>query len=116
MADPAGHNSVVLLNIFRSSTFYGIPVICNLVQAKRQCQTINPIQIRTMGKFQIKKLTNSFRFFIKAGNGQTILTSEVFGTKEACLNAIESVKQNAFDKNRYEFKKSLNLKHYFNVT
>ena len=69
-----------------------------------------------MGKFQIKKLTNSFRFFMKAGNGQTILTSEVFGTKEACLNAIESVKQNASDKNRYEFKKSLNLKHYFNVT
>ena len=53
---------------------------------------------------------------MKAGNGQTILTSEVFGTKEACLNAIESVKQNASDKNRYEFKKSLNLKHYFNVT
>ena len=53
---------------------------------------------------------------MKAGNGQTILTSEVFGTKEACLNAIESVKQNASGKNRYEFKKSLNLKHYFNVT
>ena len=69
-----------------------------------------------MGKFQIKKLTNSFRFFMKAGNGQTILTSEVFRTKKDCLNAIESVKQNASDKNRYEFKKSLNLKHYFNVT
>ena len=53
---------------------------------------------------------------MKAGNGQTILTSEVFRTKKDCLNAIESVKQNASDKNRYEFKKSLNLKHYFNVT
>ena len=53
---------------------------------------------------------------MKAGNGQTILTSEVFRTKEDCLNAIESVKQNASDKNRYEFKKSFNLKHYFNVT
>jgi uncharacterized protein len=109
-------NSVVLLNIFRSSTFDVSPLIPNLARATRQCRTIKPIRIQTMGKFQIKKLTNSFRFFMKAGNGQSILTSEFFGTKEACLNAIESVKQNASDKNRYEFKKSLNLKHYFNVT
>jgi uncharacterized protein YegP (UPF0339 family) len=69
-----------------------------------------------MGKFQIKKLSDTFRFTMKAGNGQTILTSEVFKTKDACLIAIESVKQNASGKDRYEFKKSLNLKHYFNVT
>jgi uncharacterized protein len=52
---------------------------------------------------------------MKSRNGQTILTSEAFRTKEDCLNAIESVKQNASDKDRYEFKKSLNQKHYFNL-
>ena len=68
-----------------------------------------------MGKFQIRKLTNNhFRFILKAGNGQTILTSEPYRDKESCLNAIEYLRKNAADNNRYEFKKSFNHKHYFN--
>ena len=69
-----------------------------------------------MAKFQIKKLTNNhFRFFVKAGNGQIILTSELYSSLGNCLDAIESLRKNVVDKDLYEFKKSLNLKHYFIV-
>jgi uncharacterized protein YegP (UPF0339 family) len=70
-----------------------------------------------MGKFLIRKQTNNqFRFIMKAGNGQTILTSEAYRTKESCLNAIGYLREHAADNNRYQFKKSFNQKHYFNVT
>ena len=70
-----------------------------------------------MGKIQIKKQSNNtFRFTMKAGNGQTILTSEPYKTKDDCLKAIGSLRVFALDKDRYEFGKSFNLKHYFNVT
>ena len=50
-----------------------------------------------MGKFVIKTTATGFKFDLKAGNGQVILTSEVYTTKEACLKGIESVKKNAPD-------------------
>ena len=48
-----------------------------------------------MGKFLVKKTNTGIKFDLKASNGQTIGTSEVFTTKAACLNSIESVKKNA---------------------
>jgi uncharacterized protein YegP (UPF0339 family) len=36
-----------------------------------------------------------FRFRLKAANGEIIATSEAYGTKEGCVNGIESVKKNA---------------------
>ena len=48
-----------------------------------------------MGKFLVKKNNTGIKFDLKASNGQTIGTSEVFTTKAACLNSIESVKKNA---------------------
>lgn len=51
-----------------------------------------------MGKFEIKIAKNGQHFFnLKAGNGQIILTSEMYTTKAACDNGIESVKKNAPD-------------------
>jgi uncharacterized protein YegP (UPF0339 family) len=69
-----------------------------------------------MGKFVITKRTNGeFQFNLKAGNGQTILTSEGYTTKAACNNGIESVKTNSEDDNRYDRKESSNGKPYFNL-
>ncbi|MBP3543214.1 MAG: YegP family protein [Lachnospiraceae bacterium] len=48
-----------------------------------------------MGKFVIKKTNTGIKFDLKAVNGQVIATSEVYSSKEACENGIESVKKNA---------------------
>ena len=50
---------------------------------------------KTMGKFVVKETATGFKFDLKAGNGETIATSEVYTTKAACLNGIESVRKNA---------------------
>lgn len=69
-----------------------------------------------MGKFVITKRTNGeFQFNLKAGNGQTILTSEGYTTKAACTNGIESVKTNAQDDGRFDRKEAKNGKPYFNL-
>lgn len=47
-----------------------------------------------MGKFVVKETATGFKFNLKAGNGEVILDSEVYTTKAACLNGIESVKKN----------------------
>ena len=68
-----------------------------------------------MGKFVITKRSNGeFQFNLKAGNGQTILSSEGYSSKSGCTNGIESVKKNATDYNRYDRKTSSNGKPYFN--
>lgn len=48
-----------------------------------------------MGKFVIKETNTGVKFDLKANNGQVIATSEVYTTKAACKNGIESVKKNA---------------------
>ena len=45
-----------------------------------------------MGKFVVKETATGFKFDLKASNGETIATSEVYTTKAACLNGIDSVK------------------------
>ncbi|MBO5281034.1 MAG: YegP family protein [Clostridia bacterium] len=47
-----------------------------------------------MGKFVLKEVATGFKFDLKATNGQVIATSEVYSSKDACLNGIESVKAN----------------------
>ena len=69
-----------------------------------------------MGKFVITKRTNGeFQFNLKAGNGQTILTSEGYTNKAACLNGVQSVKINSQDDNRFDRRESSNGKPYFNL-
>ena len=48
-----------------------------------------------MGKFVIRAVNTGIKFDLKAGNGEVIATSEVYESKAACLNGIESVKKNA---------------------
>lgn len=45
-----------------------------------------------MGKFIVKTTKSGIKFDLKAGNGEVIATSEVYSSKAACLNGIESVK------------------------
>lgn len=48
-----------------------------------------------MGKYVFKEVNTGFKFNLLAGNNQIIGDSEVYTTKAACLNGIESVKKNA---------------------
>lgn len=48
-----------------------------------------------MGKFIVKETKTGFVFHLKANNGETIATSEVYSSKENCVNGIESLKKNA---------------------
>ncbi|CAA9196528.1 YegP family protein [Flavobacterium collinsii] len=69
-----------------------------------------------MGKFVITKRANGeFQFNLKAGNGQTILTSEGYTTKAACLNGIESVKTNSQNDGKFDKLESKSGKPYFNL-
>ncbi len=52
-----------------------------------------------MGKFLIKKTPTGYNFHLKAGNGETIGTSEVYTTLAACRNGVESVMKNAVKAN-----------------
>ena len=66
------------------------------------------------GKFELKKSTNGkFHFNLKSGNGQIILSSEMYESKSACQNGIESIKKNGGDERRYERKESKNGDPYF---
>lgn len=47
-------------------------------------------------KFILKKLDNGeFHFVLKARNGETILQSETYVSKQGAINGIASVKENA---------------------
>lgn len=48
-----------------------------------------------MGKFVVKTMKSGMKFDLKAGNGETIATSEVYLSKRSCLNGIRSVEKNA---------------------
>ncbi len=66
------------------------------------------------GKFEIKESTGGkFRFNLKAENGQVILSSESYETKQGAEKGIDSVKKNAPDDDRYERKTASNGESYF---
>lgn len=69
-----------------------------------------------MGKFEItKRKDGEFQFNLKASNGQVILTSEGYTTKENCKNGVESVKKNSPLDERYDRLVAKNGKAYFNL-
>lgn len=68
------------------------------------------------GKFIISNAANSqYRFVLKAGNGETILTSELYASKAGAQNGIASVKENAPHDARYEKKNASNGSPMFNL-
>ena len=48
-----------------------------------------------MGKFVVKTTKSGIKFDLKAGNGETIATSEVYKAEKSCLNGVASVQKNA---------------------
>ena len=48
-----------------------------------------------MGKFVIKKTNTGFNFHLKAGNGETVATGEVYKDLDSCYAGIQSVVKNA---------------------
>lgn len=48
-----------------------------------------------MSKFVIREVPSGVKFDLRAANGQTVLTSEVYNTEAACRKGIESVRKNA---------------------
>ena len=48
-----------------------------------------------MSKFIIRAVPSGIKFDLRATNGQTIATSEVYRTRASCLKGIESVRKNA---------------------
>ena len=67
--------------------------------------------------FVLKKNTAAkFHFNLRADNNETILTSELYETKNGALNGIESVRKNAPDEKRYVRKSATNNSPYFVLT
>lgn len=68
------------------------------------------------GKFEVyKDKAGEHRFRLKAGNGETILTSEGYSEKAGCANGIESVRRNATKPERFEKKTTDKGKFRFNL-
>lgn len=68
------------------------------------------------GWFELDKSANGqYKFVLKAGNGEIILTSELYTTKSSAENGIASVQVNSLLNERYELKESINGKFYFNL-
>lgn len=68
------------------------------------------------GWFELSKSSDGqFRFVLKAGNGEIILTSELYTTKASAENGIASVRTNSPHDERYEKKTSANGKYHFNL-
>ena len=68
------------------------------------------------GWFELSKSSDGqFRFVLKAGNAETILTSELYKTKGSAENGIASVQANSASEDRYERKTASNGKAFFNL-
>ncbi|OTG83921.1 YegP family protein [Acinetobacter sp. ANC 4648] len=68
------------------------------------------------GTYEISKAKDGqYRFVLKAGNGEVILTSELYKAKASAHNGIESVQKNSPDDAHYERLEAKNGKPYFNL-
>lgn len=68
------------------------------------------------GWFELSKSSDGqFRFVLKAGNSETILTSELYVAKESAEKGIASVQKNCGADANYEKKVSSNGKPFFNL-
>lgn len=68
------------------------------------------------GFFELSNSSDGqFRFVLKAGNGEIILTSELYKTRASAENGIASVQTNSPQDARYEKKTASNGKEHFNL-
>jgi len=70
-----------------------------------------------MGKFEIYQSEKSqdYYFRLKAGNGEIILSSQGYNSKDACKNGVESCQKNASSESSFEMKTAENGKSFFNL-
>lgn len=69
-----------------------------------------------VGSFELFKTKNDkFMFNLKAGNGQIILTGQMYDAKASALQGIESVRLNATLDERFERAMSQSDEPYFNL-
>ena len=69
-----------------------------------------------LGWYELAKSSDGqFRFILKAGNGETILASELYKAQQSAEIGIASVQKNCADDAHFERKESHNGKHYFNL-
>jgi uncharacterized protein len=68
------------------------------------------------GWFELSNSSDGqFRFVLKAGNAETILTSELYKARSSAENGIASVQTNCVLEERYDKLESKNGKFYFNL-
>ncbi len=68
------------------------------------------------GWYELSKSSDGqFRFVLKAGNSETILTSELYQAKASAENGIASVQTNCGSADRFEMKTAANGKFMFNL-
>ena len=68
-----------------------------------------------MSRFVIRTLPTGIKFDLKATNGQTVASSELYSARPACLRGIRSVRKNApiaklEDQTEEDFRKATNPK------
>lgn len=68
------------------------------------------------GWYELKKSSDGqFHFVLKAGNAETILTSELYQAEVSARNGIASIQKNCADDSRYDRKESSSGKPFFNL-
>ena len=78
----------------------GIESVKKNALSKVEDQTIENFEKVTHPKYEVyNDKAGEFRFRLMARNGENILASEGYTTKQSCLNGIESVKKNAPEAN-----------------
>jgi uncharacterized protein len=65
--------------------------------------------------FELKKKGDQYHFVLKAGNGQVILSSQMYASKASAMNGIESVQKNCSNDKCWEKNTAKNGKFYFNL-
>ena len=65
--------------------------------------------------FELKKSGDKFHFVLKAGNGQVILSSQMYASKSGAMNGIESVQKNCGNDDCWERKTAKNGKFHFSL-
>lgn len=69
-----------------------------------------------MGQFEITKTKNGeFFFHLKASNGQTLMKSEKYMTKDSTKKGIESVRRNSADRSKFDVFEPKGGKPYFSL-
>lgn len=65
--------------------------------------------------FEVKKSGEKYHFVLKAGNGQVILSSQMYASKSGAMNGVESVRKNCGNDDCWERKTAKNGKFHFNL-